>query len=294
MLRAHAAGGPTAPVSRKMWGMGSSAPAEARSDRAATSVLFLLGARNLGELVLPAAAYVPTNVALGAALLAVARGGGASWDDLGLARRHLRPGLSVGGAAGAGAVTALLVAAAVPRTRRVFDDERVPRDAGGRERLYQTAIRIPLGTVVFEELAFRGVLLDILRQRLRPSLAVAVDSALFGLWHIVPTLATARANGIVGLGRLGLVAGSVLATTAGGVVLCALRMRTGHVLAPALLHLGVNDAGYVLAWRARGGRSRLCPPASPPFGLSRTAPVVPITQATEDPHRRRNPRRTFE
>ncbi|HEV2767030.1 MAG TPA: CPBP family intramembrane glutamic endopeptidase [Acidimicrobiales bacterium] len=43
----------------------------------------------------------------------------------------------------------------------------------------------------------------------------------------------------------------MLATTAGGVVLCALRMRTGHVLAPALLHLGVNDAGYVLAWRAR-------------------------------------------
>ncbi|MBW3651628.1 MAG: CPBP family intramembrane metalloprotease, partial [Actinobacteria bacterium] len=76
-------------------------------------------------------------------------------------------------------------------------------------------------------------------------------SALFGLWHIVPTLATARANRIVGLGRLGLVAGSVLATTAAGAVLCGLRMRTGHVLAPALLHLGVNDAGYVLAWRAR-------------------------------------------
>lgn len=231
--------------------MGSSVPAEARSDRAVTSVLVLLGARNLGDLVLPGAAYVPTNVAVGAALLAVARGGGASWDDLGLARSHLRPGMSVGSAAGAGAVTALLVAAAVPRARRVFDDERVPLDASGPQRLYQTTIRIPVGTVAFEELAFRGVLLDILRQRLRPSLAVALDSALFGLWHIVPTLATARANRIVGLGRLGLVAGSVLATTAGGVVLCALRMRTGHVLAPALLHLGVNDAGYVLAWRAR-------------------------------------------
>ncbi len=251
MLRAHAGGCANPSVSRKMEGMGSSAPADARSDRAVASVLVLLGARNLADLVLPGAAYVPTNVAVGAALLAVARGGGASWDDLGLDRRNVRLGSTVGGAAGAGAVTALLLVAAVPRTRRVFDDERVPRDAGGRERLYQTMIRIPIGTAVFEELAFRGVVLSLLRRRLRPPAAVALDSALFGLWHIVPTLATARANRIVGLGRLGLVAGSVLATTAGGVVLCALRMRTGHVLAPALVHLGVNDAGYVLAWRAR-------------------------------------------
>ncbi|MDP8987364.1 MAG: CPBP family intramembrane metalloprotease [Actinomycetota bacterium] len=220
-------------------------------DRAVGSVLVLLGARNVSELMLPAAAYVPTNVVVAAVLLAAARGSGSSWGELGLSRCHVRRGLAVGSAAAAGAVTAMLVAAAAPRTGRLFDDERVPRDADAGERLYQTVVRIPVGTVAFEELAFRGVLLTVLCRRLRPPAAVALDSTLFGLWHIVPTLATARANGIVGLGRLGVVAASVLATAAGGAVLCALRMRAGHLLAPALLHLGFNDAGYLLAWRVR-------------------------------------------
>ncbi|HEX2063708.1 MAG TPA: CPBP family glutamic-type intramembrane protease, partial [Acidimicrobiales bacterium] len=141
--------------------------------------------------------------------------------------------------------------AALPTTRGLFDDERVPVDASGWERLYQTAVRIPVGTVLFEEVAFRAVLLALLRRRLSLAAAVAVDSALFGLWHIVPTLATARANDVVGLGRLGLVAGSVLATAVGGAVFCALRVRGRHVVAPALLHLGFNDAGYLLAWWVR-------------------------------------------
>ena len=222
-------------------------------DRAVISVLALLGARNLAELALPGAAYVPTNVAVAAALLRTARRSGASWDELGLNRDHLDRGLVLGVAGASGAVTSMLVAAAAPRTKRLFDDERVPRDAHAWERLYQTVIRIPVGTVVFEELAFRGVLLALLRRRLRPPAAVAVDSALFGLWHIVPTVATAKVNGIVGIPRLALVSGSVLATTAGGAVLCALRMRARHVVAPALLHLGFNDAGYLLAGRVRGG-----------------------------------------
>lgn len=216
------------------------------------AVVALLGARNLGELVLPDAAYVPMNVAAGAVLVTLARRSGCSWDDLGLDRRHLRRGLIVGGAVASAAVAGMLVGAAWPVTRGLFDDARVPADAGGWERLYQTAIRIPVGTVAFEELAFRGVLLALLCRRLSTGAAVAVDSALFGLWHIVPTLATANANGIAGLGRVGLVAGSVLVTAVGGVVFCALRARGRHLLAPAILHLGFNDAGYLLAWWVRG------------------------------------------
>lgn len=211
-------------------------------------VLGVLGVRNLSELVLPNAAYVPTNVGVGALLVALARGSGLSWADLGLERRHIRRGLAIGGAVASVAVAAMVIGAALPMTRDLFDDERVPGNAGGRERLYQTTIRIPVGTVAFEELAFRGVLLALLCRRLSLRTAVAVDSAAFGLWHIVPTLATARANGIVGLGRVGLVIGSVLATSLGGVVFCALRVRGRHLLAPALLHLGFNDAGYLLAW----------------------------------------------
>ena len=236
-----------------MSSVGSLIRAGVRSDGAGEvgGAVALLAARDLGEMVLPDTAYVPTNVAVGAVLLGVARTTGSSWEDLGLGRRHVRRGLAAGGAVAAVAIAGMLVGAALPTTRRLFDDQRVPGDASGWERLYQTVVRIPLGTVVFEELAFRSVLLALLCRRLPLTAAVAVDSALFGLWHIVPTLATARTNGITGLRRAELVAGSVLATTFGGIVFCALRLRGRHVLAPAMLHLAFNDAGYVLSWRVR-------------------------------------------
>ena len=214
-------------------------------------VVVLLGARNVGEVVLPAVAYVPTNVAVGALLLVVARRSGSSWTDLGLGGRDIRRALTVGAIAGSAAVVAMILAAALPMTRGFFDNARVPADAPGWERLYQTVIRIPVGTVAFEELAFRGVLLAVLCRRLQLTAAVAVSSALFGLWHIVPTLSMATANDIEGLARAGLVAGSVLATAAGGLVFCALRVRGRHVLAPAMLHVAFNDVGYLIAWWVR-------------------------------------------
>ena len=215
------------------------------------AVVTLLAVRNLVEPRLPDPAYVPTNVALGAALVALCRRRGFSWQDVGLDRRQVRRAVVIGGATASVAVGAMVAGAALPMTRGLFDDARVPAEASGWERLYQTAIRIPVGTVAFEELAFRGVLLAALARRFSPVAAVVLDSVLFGLWHILPTLGTARANGIVGLGRVGLVAGSVLLTFVGGVVFCALRLRGGHVLAPAMLHLAFNDTGYLLAWWIR-------------------------------------------
>ncbi len=231
----------------------SGPPRDARrpAARAAGVVVALLAVRNVGEVPLPDPAYVPTNLATGALLVALARRGGCSWQDLGLGGRHVRRGLAYGGAAASAVAAVMLLGAALPLTRGLFDDERVRAHAGGGELLYQTAYRIPLGTVAFEELAFRGVLLALLRRRLSLWAAVAVDSALFGLWHIRPTLAAARANEIVGTGRVGLVIGSVLLTAAGGVVFCALRLRGRHLLAPALAHLAFNDVGYLLAWWLR-------------------------------------------
>lgn len=205
----------------------------------------------MGEPALPGPAYVPANALLGMLLVALARRDGCSWNDLGLDRRHVRQGLGVGAAAGTVVALGMLGAAVLPATRSLFDDARVPADAGGWERLHQTVLRIPLGTVAFEELAFRGVLLALLRRRLSLAAAVAVDSSLFGLWHVVPTIATAKVNGITGKRRVGLVVGSVLLTAVGGALFCALRRRGRHLLAPAIAHLGFNDTGYLLAWWVR-------------------------------------------
>jgi len=219
--------------------------------RSLVAVGGLLTIRNLLERPLPDVAYVPMNVGLGAVLLVLARRGGCSWENLGLDRSHVRRGLKVGGTVASVAVAAMVAGAALPATQALFDDGRVPVDASPWERLYQTAVRIPVGTVAFEELAFRGVLLALLCRRFSPAAAVVLNSALFGLWHIVPTVGTARANAIVGLGRVGLVVGSVLVTFIGGLIFCALRTRARHLVAPAVLHLAFNDTGYLLAWWTR-------------------------------------------
>lgn len=136
----------------------------------------------------------------------------------------------------------------LPITRGFFEDERVQIGNGLGELAHQALVRIPLGTVLFEEVAFRGVLLALLMQRMGTRSAVLVSSTLFGLWHIVPTLGAANTNDIGGLSQAGTVAGAVVITFVGGVVFCALRLRSGHLVAPVLLHLAFNVTGYALSW----------------------------------------------
>ena len=171
---------------------------------------------------------------------------GGTRDSRGASRRAL----AIGVGAASVVIAATVLGAALPTTRGLFDDARVPADASGEERLYQTAIRIPVGTVAFEELAFRVVLLGLLCRRFSVAAAMTVDNALFALWHILPTLAAARANEIGDLGRVGLVIGSVVVTFGAGMVFRALRVGGRHLLAPAMLHLAY-DTGYFFAWWVR-------------------------------------------
>ena len=97
--------------------------------------------------------------------------------------------------------------------------------------------RIPVGTVITEELAFRSVF-DAVSPQLSP--------IFFGLWHIHP----AREAGDS-------VAGTVLGTVAAGVLFSWLRRRSGSVLAPMLLHYGVNASGAVLAAHNSASRGRM-------------------------------------
>ena len=81
------------------------------------------------------------------------------------------------------------IAMAVPDLRTLFDDGRLGT-LGLGTLLWVTLVRIPLGTVLLEEVAFRGVLPALFgggeRWRWGPVLAT---SALFGLWHVLPSLA---------------------------------------------------------------------------------------------------------
>jgi membrane protease YdiL (CAAX protease family) len=114
---------------------------------------------------------------------------------------------------------------------------------------YRVLLRIPVGTVLWEEVAFRGVLHAALCRELPPGAAAAAGAALFGIWHVHPTSAAIRANAPGGSAagrRIGVLLGCT-GTAAAGALFTWLRQRSGSILAPALLHLAANSGGLLAA-----------------------------------------------
>ncbi|WP_229689529.1 CPBP family intramembrane glutamic endopeptidase [Microbispora bryophytorum] len=228
-----------------------------------------------------------TSAVATGALLLIARGEGITWRELGV--RRARAGAVTGGALAAGVAAVYAAGVAHPRTRALFHDERAL--ALSRRRVLEEAlVQVPFGTVLLEEVGFRGVLPALLGRSLPPRTAVAVSAALFGLWHVLPAMDMAVANPALGRLTAGeapdeaagpmrtarpeavrretegqetvrtvrtarletarLVAGTVASTAVAGLVFHGLRHRAG-LLAPALLHLATNSLGYAAARVAR-------------------------------------------
>ena len=188
---------------------------------------------------------------------------GNTWTDMGFGWQYLIPGLIWAGICIGGVTAVYLVGSAFRRTRAAFHDERMSELTGGR-LMFQALIEVPFGTVLFEEIAFRSVLLSMLIRREGLVFGVIVSSLLFGLWHILPSIGTHEQNpalgSVVGGGLRGnilAVALSVLTTSIAGVVFAALRLVSGSVLAPMGLHWATNGLGYAFSWiliRARDRR----------------------------------------
>ena len=192
--------------------------------------------------------YAPVNAGAAGAALAAAAASGLTAADLGFGRGAWSPG-RLGSGLAAAIAAGYLVAAAVPATRPFLNDKRITT-LDGRALAYQVAFRIPVGTVLWEEIAFRGVLQAALRRVMSGPAAIAVTSGVFGIWHIRPTAAALRINGLAGdRGQAtARVAAGVAATTAAGVLFSWLRARSGRLAAPVLLHLATNCVGPVVAW----------------------------------------------
>jgi membrane protease YdiL (CAAX protease family) len=164
----------------------------------------------------------------------------------------VRAGLRYGGGAFVAVLVVLLVAAVIPGTRPLLQDTRAEID-GGR-LAYELGVTIVLLTAVPEELAFRGVLLGAGRKLWDARRAALVSSALFGVWHIEPTLETMSGNSAVGGasaslgGQALLVLGAIAVTFAAGLVFCWLRLRSRSLVAPLLAHVATNGLGLAVAW----------------------------------------------
>jgi uncharacterized protein len=115
-------------------------------------------------------------------------------------------------------------------------------------------VPIVLLTAIPEEFAFRGVLLGSGLRLWGPRRASLITSALFGLWHIAPTLHTMSDNHVFRgaaasvAGQVLLVIGSIVVTFIAGLIFCWLRLRSGSLIAPVMAHVATNGLALTVAW----------------------------------------------
>lgn len=188
-------------------------------------------------------------VAKVAALAWTARRAGLGRSDLGVT--GWRSGLRWGTGAAVAVAFGYGVVLGVPAARAAIAGSGRSLATAGRRSL----VDIQLVTVLPEEFAFRGVVLALLGGDRRAAIG---SSVLFGAWHVLPALGGGAANetvgdvvgGVLGGGARGevlRVSGTVLVTTVGGLAMAQLRLLSGSLLAPVLLHWAVNGLGELVA-----------------------------------------------
>lgn len=222
---------------------------------------FALSTRGVSGLPLVASSLVVT---IGLVVAAVRSGLSAA--DLGLAAADQGLGALVSLVIVLVVASAVAAAGRVPRLLRLFEDSR---RAGltGRVVARQALLDVPLGTVLVEEVAFRGVVLGLLLAPLGHGWALVVSSLLFGIWHVPSALELHEAQSAGPAGpwaRRRTVLATVAFTALAGSVFAALRLLTGSLLPPAALHWSANASGIVVGWwvarrgpdRSAGGGAR--------------------------------------
>lgn len=217
--------------------------------RPARAALGVLAVHNLVQnSLLNERGYVTGNLVVSGLLVGLGRASGLSWDEMGLDPGDVHSGLRIGRRTGAMGAVAGLVALSHPRTRALFLDERAAAPSG-RAAWRRALVRFPLGTALFEEVAFRGVLPALLRKTHGPVWAEVLSATAFGAWHLIPTGRALSGNqlgdDVPTGGRLAVIVGGSVAAGVAGFALSRMRRKTGSVLAPWLVHASFNTLSYL-------------------------------------------------
>jgi membrane protease YdiL (CAAX protease family) len=131
----------------------------------------------------------------------------------------------------------------------VFKDQRY--DQNFSSMLVMIFITLPFFTVILEEIVFRGVLFGLLQSMMSQVYAVIFSSLCFGFWHIF-TAQSINTGSILSfeIPKIAIIAAVILATTFFGVLLTYLRIYSGSLLAPILVHWAINSTGIFFAFLA--------------------------------------------
>jgi uncharacterized protein len=192
---------------------------------------------------LPEWATFLSNLLVGLVVIWALRASGSSLAEMGLSREAWRQGWKWGALVGAGVVVAVAVLAG-PLGR--FPADPAARGMAWGVLAWQVLVRIPIGTALFEETMFRGVLYGRWRSHLGSWQSAAWSSVAFALWHVVVELhrqerqghpwgGDALVSSLPTLGFLFVV----------GVGLCRLREKTAGVVAPTIVHWAANSSAAI-------------------------------------------------
>jgi len=222
-----------------------------RWDEALVAVLVALAVANvMSNRVLPGWAYVPWNASIAVVLVLIARTS-VSIEDMGFTR--WRRGAAWGTVLAVLTIGVLLLGLLMPAFHDMYRDRRVSTGLG--TLLYQTVVRIPLGTALLEEVAFRAVLPALFVARWSVVRGYAAASVCFGLWHVLPALGLNEVNPVAtrifGSGAAVVTVAVVFAVTStavAGAWWCWIRHRSGSMLATAMAHVASNSGAYTIAW----------------------------------------------
>lgn len=200
-------------------------------------------------------AYVAANVVVTAVMVSWARRSGVDRDQMGLSPDGLVRGLATGvGVAAAGAGLAI-VGRDSCIARVALADARLD-EVGRGEAIRRVLIRFPLGTALFEEVIFRGVLPATMT---KPTWqADLISNGAFAAWHLIPTshaiAANEKARGLPPSRRTALVVGGSTAAGVAGLLLSVVRRATGSLTAPWVIHAVANGVAFGVALRSSAGR----------------------------------------
>lgn len=108
------------------------------------------------------------------------------------------------------------------------------------------ALFLPLGAVLPEELAFRGVLLGALLRRSGAVRAAVGSATAFALWHVAVVFVTVADTPLALSPLFPLaIAAALVVVFAGGLAFAALRLRTGTLASTVAAHWAFNAAVLV-------------------------------------------------
>ena len=186
--------------------------------------------------------YVPFNAGVLGIALVVAYRGGTTWTAMGMRADRVRRGIIIGGIIAVAIVALIAVAVAIPSARDAFKDQRIVEGSVGLS-LYHALFRVPIGTAVYEEVLFRGIIFGMLARRASVLSAAVWSSVLFGIWHLLPAIDAIESNPIGDAlgGSWEPVVAAVVSTFIAGILFVWIRLYAGSIVAPILVHVASNS-----------------------------------------------------